>query len=72
MQGSLIFKKVFSLGFLNANRVNAAKKLCFFHKYSRLLRCSTARGSNTRFSLVGPNKVEAPESFAIPRQKPSK
>ena len=33
--------------------------------FSRLLRCSTARGSNTRLSLVGPTKVMAYESFLI-------
>ena len=32
-------------------------------RYSRLSRCSTARGSNTGLSLVGPTKVKACKSF---------
>ena len=31
--------------------------------YSKFLRCSTARGSNTRLSLVGPTEVKAHKSF---------
>ena len=34
-------------------------KVCLLIIYSWLLRCSTARGSSTRLSLVGPTKVKA-------------
>ena len=34
-----------------------------FMMYSRLLRCSTARGSSTGLSLVGPTKVKPGKSF---------
>ena len=33
------------------------------HIYSRLSRCSTAKGSGSRFSLVGPTKVNVGKSF---------
>ena len=34
-----------------------------FKMYSQLLSCSTARGSGTGLSLVGPTKVKAYKSF---------
>ena len=33
--------------------------------HSRLLRCSTARGSNTGLFQVGPTKVKARKSFLL-------
>ena len=33
--------------------------------YSQLWRCCTARGSSTKFSLVGPTKVKAHEPYLL-------
>ena len=38
--------------------------------HCQLLRCCTARGSITRFSLVGPTKVEACKSFLFTEKFP--
>ena len=38
---------------------------CVLNIHSRLSRCSTARGSSTRLSLVVPTKVKVCKSFLI-------
>ena len=41
-----------------------------WYMHSQLSRPSTARGSSTRLSLVGPTKVEACESFLFTEGSP--
>ena len=47
--------------------LEATKKLkkCIDFIYSQLSRCSTARGSSTGLSLVGPTKVKVRKSFLL-------